>query len=124
MLELPGTSFATPVTMKSSKRSVQRMARRWPSGSVLPKYLRAIFSLMTTLLRSASDVFGSPRRSGKVNTSKIEASAKTNPSEKEVVVRVRLPEGTTTLQAWFQDKSGADQCGAFYAYVQRFEPAR
>jgi hypothetical protein len=32
---------------------------------------------------------------------------------------VKLPAGTTTLKAWFQDADGTDLCGAFFAYVRR-----
>ncbi len=46
-------------------------------------------------------------------------TAKTAATEKEVVLRVQLPEGKTTLQAWFRDALGKDLCGAFYSYVRR-----
>lgn len=59
-----------------------------------------------------------------VKVAGVETSAKTQPTEKEVVLKVRLPAGKTTLQGWFQDQAGVDQCGAFYAYVQRVGPAR
>jgi hypothetical protein len=44
-----------------------------------------------------------------------------SPTEESATVRVKLPAGRTTLQAWFRDASGADLCGAFYADVRRAE---
>jgi arylsulfatase len=46
-------------------------------------------------------------------------TARTAPTEKEVVLRAQLPRGRTTLHAWFQDDHGQDVCGAFYCYVRR-----
>ncbi len=48
------------------------------------------------------------------------ASTKTGPGDHEASFRIKLTAGSTTdLQAWFQDASGADICGAFYATVRR-----
>lgn len=44
-----------------------------------------------------------------------------SPTEESATVRVKLPAGRTTLQAWFRDAAGADLCGAFYADVRRAE---
>ncbi len=60
-----------------------------------------------------------PIAAGRVRVAGKEASAKTAPTEQEVTVRVALPAGRTTLQAWFQDADGHDLCGAFYVYVRR-----
>jgi arylsulfatase A-like enzyme len=40
---------------------------------------------------------------------------------KEIVLRVTLRSGTTTMQAWFQDAAGKDLAGAFYAYVRKVD---
>ena len=39
------------------------------------------------------------------------------PGAQAIVLRVPLPAGRTTLQAWFQDKDQRDLCGAFYVRV-------
>jgi len=45
---------------------------------------------------------------------------KTGPQDVSVLFRVSLKGGVKTkLHAWFQDASGADLCGAFYAVVKR-----
>jgi hypothetical protein len=56
---------------------------------------------------------------GVVKVAGQEASAKTAPTEQEVVVKVALPAGKTTLKAWFRVAEGKDLCGAFYAYVRK-----
>jgi arylsulfatase len=38
---------------------------------------------------------------------------------REVVFTLKLPAGRTLLQGWFQDASGGDICGAYYATVTR-----
>jgi hypothetical protein len=38
---------------------------------------------------------------------------------REVVFTVKLPAGRTLMQGWFQDASGGDICGAYYATVTR-----
>lgn len=60
-----------------------------------------------------------PIAAGVVKIANQEASAKTAPTEQEVVVPVTLPAGKTTLKAWFRDAEGKDLCGAFYAYVRK-----
>lgn len=42
---------------------------------------------------------------------------------KDATIRVSLPAGTTTLQAWFADAAGAPQCGAFFVTVRSVEPS-
>jgi hypothetical protein len=46
-------------------------------------------------------------------------SAKTAGAARGVRFHVDLPAGRTTMQGWFQDASGTDLCGAFYARVCR-----
>jgi arylsulfatase len=46
-------------------------------------------------------------------------SAKAAGADLGVRFEVELPAGKATLQAWFQDASGQDLCGAFYARVRR-----
>ncbi|MCL4194368.1 MAG: arylsulfatase [Thermoguttaceae bacterium] len=46
-------------------------------------------------------------------------SAKTAGAARGVRFHVDLPAGRTTMQGWFQDASGSDLCGAFYARVCR-----
>jgi arylsulfatase A-like enzyme len=41
---------------------------------------------------------------------------------KEIVLRVSLKRGVTTMQAWFQNAKSEDIAGAFYAYVKNTEP--
>lgn len=60
-----------------------------------------------------------PIAAGVVKVADQEASAKTVPTEQEVVLPVTLPAGKTTLKAWFRDAMGKDLCGAFYAYVRK-----
>ena len=55
----------------------------------------------------------------KVAVAGKEAGVKVKPADREAVLRLRLPAGKTTMQAWFQDADGKDVCGAFYAYVRR-----
>lgn len=59
-----------------------------------------------------------PIAAAKVEVVGREASAKTDPMAQEVVLRVSLPAGKTTLRGWFQDADGNDLCGAFFAYVR------
>lgn len=49
-----------------------------------------------------------------------EQSVKTQPADKTAVFKFNLKSGPkTTMQGWFQDASGADISGAFYATVRR-----
>ncbi len=47
----------------------------------------------------------------------VKGEAKAHADDKEAVVKVKLPVGTTTLKAWFTDADGKGQCGAFYVTV-------
>lgn len=62
-----------------------------------------------------------PIAAAQVRVAGQSAQAPTSPTAKEVTLRVPLPAGKTTLQAWFQDAAGQDLCGAYYAYVRRVE---
>ena len=82
--------------------------RRWPREIDLP--LGA---------QSGPQSKALPIKAAKVSVAGLEVSAQTSPVEKEVILRLRLPAGRTQLQAWFQDGSGQDLSGAFYAYIER-----
>jgi arylsulfatase len=96
--------------------------RRWPRETkaalgakhdVSPK----LADLAGKAMGAASKTF--PVARGLVKIAGKEATATTAPTEQEVAVRVTLPAGTTTLNAWFRDDKGNDLCGAFFVYVKR-----
>ncbi len=60
-----------------------------------------------------------PIAAARVSIAGREISMQTTPTQKEVVLRAKIPAGKTRLQAWFQDAGGTDLCGSFYAYVKR-----
>jgi len=59
-----------------------------------------------------------PIAAAKVSAGGAEYAAQASPDAKAVVLRLKLPAGKVRLQAWFQDASGQDLCGAFYAYIR------
>jgi arylsulfatase len=60
-----------------------------------------------------------PIAAGRVLVAGRAMAAAAKSTDQEIALRIRLPAGRTTLQAWFQDAQGQDLSGAFYAYVQR-----
>jgi hypothetical protein len=48
-----------------------------------------------------------------------EAHATADSQAKEAVLRLTLPVGVTTLEAWFADAADAALCGAFFVTVRR-----
>ena len=48
-----------------------------------------------------------------------EAQATADPQAKEAVLRLTLPVGVTTLEAWFADAADAALCGGFFVTVCR-----
>jgi arylsulfatase len=82
--------------------------RRWPREADLP---------LGADSGPQSKAF--PIAAARVTVAGQNVTGKTAPTEKEVVLRARLPRGKTRLQAWFADAQGQDLCGAFYAYVRR-----
>ncbi len=69
--------------------------------------------------RSGQDSRALPISAAKVSVAGQEISAKTAPTQKEVVLRAPIPTARTRLQAWFQDAVGQNLCGSFYACVKR-----
>jgi arylsulfatase len=82
--------------------------RRWPREVDLPLAGKA---------KAESKVI--PAVGAKLAIAGGEHSARADAAGKEVVFRVKLPRGRTTMQAWFQDADGRDLSGAFFAYVRR-----
>src|SRR5262249_1630445 len=60
-----------------------------------------------------------PIAAARVTIGKEDVAVKAAPGAKELLVKVKLTKGKTQLHAWFQDAKGVDQCGAFYAWVQK-----
>ena len=81
--------------------------RRWARETDLP--LGGHAGMMSHVIAPAA---------AKVKIGGKEHSVKATPEAKEVVLRVTLAAGATTLQAWFEDAAGKELCGAFYAYVK------
>ena len=94
--------------------------RRWPRSTqaALGAKLDADPEPRRRRRRNAPPSKAFPIAAAKVEVAGREASAKTDPTEQEVVLRVSLPAGKTTLKGWFQDAEGNDLCGAFFAYVR------
>jgi hypothetical protein len=59
-----------------------------------------------------------PIAGGTVSVGGTQRSAKVSEGAKEVVIRMPLPQGPTQMQAWFQDASGEDLRGAYFATVR------
>jgi arylsulfatase len=81
--------------------------RRWARETDLP--LGGDAGMMSQVIKPAV---------AKLKIGGKEHTLKTTPEAKEVVLRVALSAGATTLQAWFEDAAGKELCGAFYAYVK------
>jgi hypothetical protein len=56
--------------------------------------------------------------SGTVTVGGMQRSAKCSDGAKEIVIRMNLPQGPAQLQAWFQNASGEDLRGAYFATVR------
>lgn len=86
--------------------------RRWPEETGLPLGGDAggKGKFVSRVIRPASV---------RVSVAGKEYGASTAPDRSDAVVRVVLPAGPTTLQAWFVDAEGRPLCGAFYATVER-----
>jgi len=82
--------------------------RRWAKETDLPLGAKAI---------PASKVIAAHGARAKI--AGFDLTSTCLPTDKEAVVRVKLPKGKTTLQAWFLDDEGKELCGAFYAYVRK-----
>jgi hypothetical protein len=97
--------------------------RRWPQETGAA--LGAKYDADAKLSAVGGKVYAPPSKAfptiavGVVKVADQEASAKTAPTEQEVVVKVTLPAGKTTLKAWFRDAEGNDLCGAFFVYVRK-----
>jgi arylsulfatase len=96
--------------------------RRWPRETNAA--LGAKHDVAPALAELAGKAMAAPSKTfpiarGLVRIAGKEASAATAPAEQEATLRVTLPVGTTTLNAWFQDDKGNDLCGAFFVYVKR-----
>jgi hypothetical protein len=55
---------------------------------------------------------------GTVTVGEMQRSAKVSDGAKEIVIRMNLPQGPSQLQAWFQNASGEDLRGAYFATVR------
>ena len=55
---------------------------------------------------------------GTVAVAGIQRSTKVADGAKEIVIRMNLPQGPAQLQAWFQDASGGDLRGAYFATIR------
>ncbi len=72
--ELRGTSFITAVTLYSVL-VLSFVSSVLPTACTVPKYLLAIFSVITTVFGAFNAVFVSPSIAGKVNTlNKVESA--------------------------------------------------
>ncbi len=97
--------------------------RRWPRESKAA--LGAKYDATPELQKVGGKTYAPPSKAFptiagvQVRIAGKEASAKTAATVQEVAVKMTLPAGRTTLQAWFQDAEGKDLCGAFFAYVRR-----
>jgi hypothetical protein len=60
-----------------------------------------------------------PIAAGRVLVAGRAMAAAAKSTDQEIALRIRLPAGRTTLQAWFQDAQGQDLSGAFYVYVKK-----
>jgi arylsulfatase len=84
--------------------------RRWPRETDLP--LGGDAGKMSKTITPAA---------AKLTIAGQELTVNTSPTEQESTFRVTLKQGSTLMQAWFQDGQGEDLCGAFFAYVVRKE---
>jgi len=97
--------------------------RRWPRESKAA--LGAKYDAEGELARIGGRTYAPPSKvfptiaGAKVRVAGKEASAKAAATDQEVALRLALPAGKTTLQAWFHDADGNGLCGAFFAYVRR-----
>jgi hypothetical protein len=92
--------------------------RRWPVEQDLALSAPLAARKLTVAEMPAGKAM--PIAEGRLTVANNEAARKVEPGDKAVVFRVRLKGGTKTqLHGWFQDASGKDLCGAYYAYVKR-----
>jgi arylsulfatase len=82
--------------------------RRWPPDLDLP--------LAAT---RGKDGKALPIRAARLAIGDQSLSLKSDANAKVAVFHARLPRGKTQLRAWFQDETGHDLCGAYYATVTR-----
>jgi len=80
--------------------------RRWPPDLDLP-----------LTAQQGDNSVALPIAGGTVEIGGVKRSAKVAPDAKEIRVRVDLPSGPTQMQAWFQDATGNDLRGAYFATV-------
>lgn len=79
-----------------------------PQSTVAGRPLQDIIKLRRALpIRKAGLIVGSEER-----------TVETSPDALGISFELPLSAGRTTLQAWFQDETGTDLCGAFYVAVE------
>ncbi|GAB4133545.1 exo-alpha-sialidase [Thermopirellula anaerolimosa] len=95
--------------------------RRWPFHCNEP--LGSEGPQTTVAGRALQDVIklrrALPIRKAVLSIGSEERTADTTPEALGVSFELPLAAGRTTLQAWFQDETGTDLCGAFYVAVER-----
>jgi arylsulfatase A-like enzyme len=55
----------------------------------------------------------------KLEIAGVKGEAAANPKETWAAIKVNLPQGKSTLKAWFEDAAGNGQCGAFFVTVRK-----
>lgn len=94
--------------------------RRWPRQVDVP--MSAPLPEMKTTVGSYPAGVGFPIAKARLTIAGQDLTADVPPDAREVTFHVTLKANTRTqLHGSFQDKSGADVCGAYYAYVLRKE---
>jgi len=92
--------------------------RRWPADTDLALTAAMPSQQMTAGTLPAGKAL--PIAAARLRVAGQDLARKAAPTDKAAVFRVRLRAGAKAqLHGWFQDQSGKDLCGAYYAYVKR-----
>ena len=104
-IERPGTyEFALRRWPPKADAAIGAAAE--PAGPQAPKQRPSPMKSFPTIARAHVKVAG------------LHAQAAADPQAKEAVVRMTLPAGVTTLEAWFADAADEPLCGAFFVTVR------
>jgi hypothetical protein len=91
---------------------------RWPADLKVP--LNAASPEIKLTVASLPAGKAVPVARARLSIAGQEQSLDTKPADKAAIFRVKLKAGTKTrLHGWFQDASGKDLCGAYFATVRR-----
>lgn len=93
--------------------------RRWPNF-VMEVPLNASYPEKKLTVATLEAGTALPIAAAKLTVGEQQFATKTKAADSAAVFRVKLTTGQKTkIQGWFQDSSGKDLCGAYYAQVRR-----